>query len=133
MRWWGVCVAGVLTACGQAPTFVDVEVVLGEGAPAPSTLSVRLFDKQRMRLQVATKSAALPRRLHIDAGVFDDGGHVLRVVIAGGPNPIMGFAQVRVEPGATSEARIVLSGNVADSDGDGVPDAIDNCPGDANA
>ena len=52
----------------------------------------------------------------------------------GGPNPYL--VQISVSDGQLSDTKVVsitVNDTIADRDGDGVPDAMDNCPDDPNA
>jgi hypothetical protein len=134
VKWLLIACAALMGGCGGQATFIDLEITLADGAPAPSTLAVSLFDEYGARLEgVATKNAALPRLVHIDASTFDDRRHELRLVVRGGPSLVVGSTRVSPPPGSTVSAKIELSAGAADRDGDGVPDAIDGCPDAADA
>src|SRR5688572_28612699 len=95
--WW---LALALAGCSGPTTAIDLDVSLGSGEPAPQTLTVSLFDEHRVRLSgVPTKNASLPRQLHIEAGALEDGPHELRVLVRGGPTPVMDSARLLLEPG----------------------------------
>ncbi len=122
--------AGLLAGCWPAPTSVLVTVEVAGSAQAPDQLAVSDFDP----------SGALVRDHAIDKPVLPgslvlgvpDADQVLRVVVTGSPVRMVGAASIHVLPYQRSYGGIVLSAVTLDTDGDGVPDSVDNCASVAN-
>jgi hypothetical protein len=128
MKWLVIACTSLVVGCEGPSTFIDLQVTLADGAPAPSTLTVSVFDEYGVRLDEATKNATLPRLVHIDASAFDDRTHALRLVVRGGPSLVVGSTRVSPAPGTTASASLVLSADASDRDGDEIPDVVDDCP-----
>jgi Thrombospondin type 3 repeat len=120
-----VTLALVCAGCGDTPTTVLVTLSVEDGA-VPANVSVTLFDPER-RL-VAGRALATPR---FPGTLLVDGlpavAEEVRVVVAGGPGQL-GGAAVELSPHHQVSLAVALSDKTPDSDGDGVPDALDNCP-----
>ncbi|HZS39661.1 MAG TPA: hypothetical protein VFF06_22670 [Polyangia bacterium] len=115
-----------LAGCGGSPTTLLLYVSLAPSEPAPSKLTVSLFDAHHALLVAEpTRSAALPGTLRLDG--LPDVDQPLRVVVAGGAALAGQVVAVRAHQQTT--ATLLLSSQTADADHDGVPDAVDDCPG----
>ncbi len=117
-------------ACGGAPTTVTARVELAPGAPAPTALRVSLYDATHALARgVPTASAALPGTLRLTVPAVTE---TLRLVVDGDAStPLAGGARADVQPGRDVAVLIRLA-PAGDTDGDGVPDSVDNCPTVAN-
>jgi len=119
--------------CGGSPTTVLVAVGLRAGDPPPPSLLVSVYDVHgALARDQPTRSAALPGTLRIDG--LPDVMQRLRVVVRSAAAPLELDGQPVVTlPGQQATVALTLSAATPDADGDGVPDAVDNCPGIANA
>jgi hypothetical protein len=126
--WW---MPLLLAAC-SSPSRVRVEIGLGSDAQAasggPAALSVytpqgRLFENRILNGKLPGDVVVL---------VDDDIGQVRAFVTVGkggGVNEASGTGKVTIIRGKEVALPVTLSaGPAADSDGDGVPDVIDDCP-----
>jgi hypothetical protein len=120
-----LAVALCLAGCND-PTQVLVTVELEAGLAAPQFLQASAYDPLgALFRERRLGSAALPDVLSIRVA---DEDQLIRIVISGGPEPIVGSGSVRTVPYTTSRMQVTLARVVADRDGDGVPDAVDLCP-----
>jgi hypothetical protein len=117
----------MLVGCTQ-PTTIRIDARLATGEVAPATLAVSVFDPHGARVSNHSLGAAqLPGTLII--GGLPDNGETVRVVLAGSTPTELGWALVPTVGNAEVRAAIELSSKTLDSDGDGVPDPVDDCPG----
>jgi hypothetical protein len=125
-----VLVPLLAVGCG-ASTTLRVSLALSDGAPTPDRVLVSVFDPRG--LVVDARDVLAGRSLPGDVVVLvsDDAG-VIRVLAVGetGATPRLDAAgEVMVPPGRESRLTLRLSADpLPDTDGDGVPDAIDRCP-----
>jgi hypothetical protein len=118
--------------CGGPPTTVMVDVSLRAGDPSPPQLLVSVYDVHRALVRDRpTTSSALPGKLRIDG--LPAAAERLRVVMRGGSPLVSDGQAVNTVAGNQATLALVLSSLTTDTDGDGVPDAVDNCPSVANA
>jgi len=121
----------VLAACDPVPTTVLVDLSLRAGDPAPVALEVRVYDSRGAR-STAHKfpQPMLPGTVVVSA--LPERGELLRVVArgldAGGRITTLAGRQVGSLAGQQVRVGLELAATTADADGDGVPDAIDDCP-----
>lgn len=124
-----VCAAG----CGSAATEVRVEVSGPTGDAAPTQVTINVFDRYGLIGHADVAPAALPGAITVRG--LADTSQELRVVGIGLSDSglqSLGGTRVSVQPRARATAMIVLSTNVIDSDGDQVPDTLDDCPSTAD-
>ena len=125
-----------LAACTQdAPqdTAIRLRLSMSAGAPAPNKLTISIFDAHHAILQEAQVmppggTLTLPGDLVIL--VRDDAGS-LRIVVSAWTSSLVGRGTALAQPVAKKETAVdmlILAPPGIDSDGDGVPDSIDNCP-----
>ncbi len=118
--------------CGGSSTTVLVDVRLRAGDPSPPQLLVSVYDVHRALVRDRpTASSVLPGRLRIDG--LPDAAERLRVVVRGGSPLVSDGQPVTTLAGGQATLSLLLSAMTSDSDGDGVPDSVDNCPTIANA
>ena len=117
------------TASCTSPTVLFVNVSSGDAASATLTAAtVSLFDSNgllaRRTVQAANYRAGSP------CTACPDRAEPVRVAVVGegGADPVLGATAVVLAPHAEVTANVVLKADLADSDGDGVPDSIDDCP-----
>jgi hypothetical protein len=136
----GWCLMAVAAACsGGASGGVEVQVGVAAGAPMPETLRLDWLDGAIFRVHdlrvpadgVLVKASPLAKvRIEVAA----DARGARRVVVRGlvGTQVVSeGTAAVDVTAGSWVVASVSLaSGRRPDGDGDGVPDEVDQCPGD---
>jgi hypothetical protein len=137
-----VLLASCLTgACSGAATGgVEVQVTAAPGAPVPATLRLDWLDGDTFRLHdvlVPTNGtldpAAVPlAKVRIE--IAGDAQGTRRVVVRGLVDTDIvseGTAEIDVAPGSWTVLAVWLDpGRRPDRDGDGVPDAVDQCPDD---
>jgi hypothetical protein len=119
----------LLGGCGE-PAYLVAAVRLADNTPAPASLEVSVYDRERALLRGRViESPQLPGKMVL---AVPEGA--LRVVIAGrGPGlSLLGGAAAEAQAGVRTSVVIVLSRDRADRDGDGVPDDLDRCPDDAD-
>jgi hypothetical protein len=121
-----------LAGCG-APTSLSLSLSLDPGVPAPDTLVVSLYGAGRLSapaiVPLSSAGKSLPGTLVL--GPLDASAPDFRVQVDG----LLGGALVAQAAARQALARsqqnrlaLTLGPPLADSDGDGVPDAIDDCP-----
>ena len=130
MRTTACAFALLLAAgCGRTPTEVIVQVSGPTGRGEPTSVDVNVFDASGLLGHSHVAPAVLPGALTV-RGLADTSAD-LRVVGIGVSDTgvqSLGGAHVTVQPFARTVATLVLSTNVIDSDGDQVPDTLDDCP-----
>jgi hypothetical protein len=125
--------AACLTLCACAPTTARITVREGAGESAPSSLSVSVFDARRaLQPSFALPAGPLPGTFLVE---LPDLTQTIRIAVDGpaGAARQEGAVTVPVVAHQESRADLTLSAATADRDGDGVPDAIDDCPDAPNA
>ncbi len=122
----GLALVLASAGCG-APASVALGVSLADGPP-PTMLTVSVFGPYgTLARGVNVIAPHLPGRLLL----YNVATQPLRVAaVADGGRE--GFATLTAQAGRTVTVPLVLSSSTADGDHDGVPDAIDDCPGVAN-
>jgi len=125
--------AALASGCG--PTSLLLLVQNDPSAPAPSSLDVAAFGARRLKLAgdpLPLSGAALPLTIGLDA--LDPVPPNFRVLVsgldAGGAIASQAAGRVPLSAGVENHATITLrAGRLPDCNGDGVPDAIQLCPG----
>jgi len=115
--------------CHGAATEVRVEVTGPAGAAAPATVAINVFDAQGLIGHADIAPATLPGAITV-RGLPDD-VEELRVVgigISATGVQSIGGTRVTVVPLTRIVAMVALSTKTIDSDGDLVPDTLDDCP-----
>jgi hypothetical protein len=120
--------ACVLGAACSAPTTILVSVSADTAPPAQLFASV--YDRTHELVQRQALTARIPGTLIIDLAARDD---ELRVVLDGQGPSLLGGAGVVARSDRQVHTSIVLSSTTSDTDGDRVPDTLDNCVNVANA
>jgi hypothetical protein len=123
----GAVLALGLAACSSTTSLL-VEASLDVDDPTASPFTVSVFSPQRALVDRMTMPAArFPGRLYIELPGAP--AEEIRVVLARPlAPPWLGGSEATIAPGEQTPLQVVLSRSTADRDGDGVPDAIDNCP-----
>jgi hypothetical protein len=127
-RWLLLC--ALVAGCQSKPTTVRLGVALSDGMPQPSDLVLDVYDSWGLVIgQAAIDPSALPGDVML---IMSPESLLVRVLASGhlaGGRLISGVAQSNLLQGGETLLSVVLSTAVpGDQDGDGVPDAIDNCP-----
>jgi len=119
--------AACLVGGCSGPTTIFIDARIGVGQPAPQSLAISIFDVHGARvLARSLGDAHLPGTLLITH--LPDQSQTIRVVLAGANPTELGGASVPTLAHEEVRAAIELSKNHPDSDGDGVPDDLDDCP-----
>ena len=129
-----IAVIGLLAGCSDAPTTLLVDVSLASGSPPPQSLSVSVYDTRGpLTLHASTRSASLPGQIVV-RGLPTESQRV-RVVVTGvaASTSLMGGVAVQTQAHQQVQTALLLDSAIIDSDGDGVPDGLDDCDGVANA
>ena len=113
----------LVTSCAQTPTTVAIDVSIDDGIPAPTKLDVAVYDANRQTVS-GQGNATLPGTVVVRN--LANVAQPLRIVIRG--RTIAGAVHVTTIPHAQASATLRLSVAPLDTDGDGVPDTVDNCP-----
>jgi hypothetical protein len=117
----------VCGGCADGPTTLLVTVQLGEGEARPSSLEVRVYDPYgEVAAPLTVVNPQLPGTLGVRSLPAE--ARLLRVVVDG-DGGLEGGAMVTSVPHGQARATVTLQSGTPDADGDGVPDAIDDCPG----
>jgi len=128
-----VAAAAALAACGGEVTTARIALSAGSGVviPAQSALEASVYGPSAaLRLRAMVPGVPMvPGTLVL---VLPDVEQKLRVVVRNPASGAFGGAQLTVRTHQVNNAVLVLSLNTPDADGDGVPDALDDCPQLAN-
>ncbi len=125
---WVACVVG---ACAGQPTSVRLDVSVGAGAAAPSSLHIDVYGERRaLVLAQPLSPPTLPGALLVR--LSDDDQRVRFVVSGAGGGPV-GAGSIAAIAHQQTSLSIVLSASLPDRDADGVPDGVDDCPDQPNA
>jgi len=127
----GLLLCALLCGCSQSPTTVRVGVALTDGMPQPIDLAIDVYDSWGIVIDHAQLDpSAVPGDVEL---IMSPESLLVRVLASGhldGGLAISGVAQSNLLQGSETLLTLTLStAPPADRDGDGVPDAIDNCPG----
>ncbi len=121
------CFAAVLAGCGGSSATLLVEVVDTKAGASFDSLDVHVYDPHGVVASTHVAKVILPGALV--AKHLADKAQVVRVVVAGnGAMPALGAAETMMVAGGQATAQVDLASSLQDSDGDGVPDAYDDCP-----
>jgi hypothetical protein len=118
----------VAAGCG-APTTARLTVAMADGSPPPGALLVSVFDPFRELAQAPIDAPSLPGELRV---ILPDQSQTIRFAIDGSGVAVRGGIALAVIAHAEAEGEVGLSTGASDADGDGVVDAIDDCPGAVN-
>jgi hypothetical protein len=119
-----VAVALLLAGCASSPTSVLVRVFNGDTGPSPTSLLVDVFDASGRIADATVAAPSLPGTLILRG--LPDTDQELRVVVHGGA--LLGGDRVTTQAHQQVEVDVALQAARADTDGDGVPDDLDDCP-----
>ncbi len=124
-------VACAAAACNAAPTSVRISLTLASGDPVPEQILLNVFDRRGRVISQADVGSgdALPGDVLVLLAPDASSARAVAIGFGGGRALCTGYGAVPVDPGAEAELALTLSaGAVPDTDGDGVPDPIDDCP-----
>jgi hypothetical protein len=119
----------VVIGCANGPTSVLVELSYGDTGKSTNAVTVSAYDVHgAIVLDRQLTSVQLPGSLILSG--LSDANQTLRVVVRGdgADEPVRGGE--RIETRAHQQVRLAIALHAArlDSDGDGVPDDLDDCP-----
>jgi hypothetical protein len=120
----GLTLALLLAGCASAPTSVLVRVSNGDTGPSPTSLQVDVFDASGRIADAALAAPSLPGTVIVRG--LPDTAEELRVVVRGGA--LLGGERIETIAHQQVEVDVVLHASRPDTDGDGVPDDLDDCP-----
>jgi hypothetical protein len=126
-----LAIAPWVLGCSSSST-VRVDIGLAPGTPAPNAMVLSVFDRTHALVirHPVGPPATLPGALFVTN--LPSQSETLVIVVASDPPGELGSATVETTAGGSVDTTIVLALGVPDSDGDGVPDSVDNCPMVAN-
>jgi hypothetical protein len=136
--WGTLALVAGLAGCTGGPTALRLELVLPDAHSGhPSSMSLSVFGPRAALLR-DVEVARGDGRLNLPGDLVvllpDDAGDVRLLVTASDSPDAVGTARASVPPHVETDVAIELeTGSVRDSDGDGIPDAIDDCPTVANS
>jgi hypothetical protein len=117
----------LILGCDQSTSLL-VTARVAAGEPAPTSLSLSVFDAHGARVRDhALAASRLPGTLIISGLPAE--AQPIRVVLLGGGPRSLGSAETTTAPFQQVKVTLELSTATADSDGDGIPDEADHCPG----
>jgi hypothetical protein len=130
--WTFTLTLALQAACSETTTIL-LHITPGDGLPTPESLSLSVFvdegrvvDGRRLPEEGAPR---LPDTVVLYPRQSKGQVRMLVVAHAGGAEVGSGTTTVELKPGEQVVARLIIEAvKPLDSDGDGVPDAIDNCP-----
>lgn len=129
----GVLFALLAVAGGCAgETSLLLELDLASGRPQPVSLRVTRYGDGHPPAPslLSLDGRTLPGTVVV--GPLDAGVPGFRIVVDGldgaGATTTQAAARVTLQAGAQTAAKLLLDGLLADADGDGVPDLVDDCP-----
>jgi hypothetical protein len=129
-RWRLIAVLG-LAGCQADPTTLLVTIAAAPGESLPGAVSLSLFDRHgALVLDHALALSSSDHRVIVRS--LPDEDQVLRVAVDGQGAKDEGGVAVAAKAHQQVSAEVVLSATAPDGDGDGIVDAIDNCPTAAN-
>jgi hypothetical protein len=112
--------------CGGSGTSLVIELSLRAGDPAPSSLQVSVFGDKPLAFQSKVASPTLPGRLLVQS--LPNVDQTLKVAVDGMSTPrTEAGTSIAVAANQQTTVALTLSSTTADTDGDGVPDSIDDC------
>jgi hypothetical protein len=120
----------VLSAGCSSPAATTIQVLVtrsdGNAVMLPSA-HVTVYDDRGVVTRGDITPASLPGSLVVKG--LADSAVALRVVVRAetGGQPLLGGTRVTTQPHHQTQAQIVLDAATSDSDGDGVPDTLDDC------
>jgi hypothetical protein len=131
-RWLAAVALVCLPACDATTLLVDLQ--LASGMPQPGALRLSLFhDGVVGRSTVPTGGRDLPGTLLVQNVPAGPGLRILCEGLDGAGKLLEQAAQtVSIAGGKENHLSLTLGALLPDSDGDGVPDVIDDCPGEAD-
>jgi hypothetical protein len=135
--WGGAVALVVLSAACGSPSTLTVNVVAGNGIERPRWLAVTwLSDRgaiyEREDLPVTGEEPLASIVIELDRGDSSDRRILVRGKGPGGPSSI-GALRIPLPVSGGEPQLLTLQAEMLDSDGDGVPDVIDDCSGGACA
>jgi hypothetical protein len=124
-RLWGG-LGLFLAGCGGSSSALLVVDVANGAASAPTAVTVSVFDDYGVIGRSRMAHPALPGQLTI-AGL-PEMVESLRVVAAAEEPLLLDAVRFDLQPHAQVTQKLTLRSGTLDSDGDGVPDSVDDCP-----
>ena len=138
-------ILGTGLSCSSPPTSLLLTVRTGDGVPMPQKVSIWVFNTRGIHKVRNDKGVEMDSsRYAVDASsgskvgtfvIYPPGGDLsLRVRVVGDGQASEGTIQGDMKKDVQVEESLILfRGRLKDTDGDGVPDIIDNCPSKANS
>ena len=128
LPWLAGVVIAAMSGCGGTTTQLVVQITYDGPQPAPSSVSVAVLNPYGMIGQKEISPAPLPGELTV-SGLPNTVDQVrIAAVGTGGGQRVLGATRVTLMPHQKTTVNLLLSAATTDKDGDGVPDAIDDCP-----
>jgi hypothetical protein len=135
-RPWGLSLllaCALLVACSsETPTSLLLEIKAGEGVGQLDDLRLSIYGASGLELSSYRLPATGAPKLPASTVLYPPTAGELRLAVRGRRGSAVvaeGIARADVVAGTQSRASLLLElGRALDSDGDGVPDAIDRCP-----
>jgi hypothetical protein len=130
--WWAAP-ALALIGCGGPSTTLSLAIDVAAGDPTPDTIALALYDPRGAIARDVPVAAGLPTQTLLDLPDVDQTVRVAGLGSRAGAQVDLGASAIAVRAHQVNQGGLLLAAGTVDSDGDGVADTIDDCPGVANA
>jgi hypothetical protein len=121
-------IVAALAGCNGGATEVRVQITDPTGLAMPATVGINVFDAYGRIGHIDVSPATLPGAVTVTGlPAVAEELRVVAIGISATGVKSLGGVRVQVQPGTRVVAPITLSTNFRDSDGDDVPDSLDDC------
>lgn len=126
--WIPALVVAALAGCQKGPTTLLIEIAIEQGDTPPPSLLVSLYDRFGAIAPRDERIKNPPPGKLVITGLPDE-AQTIRVAMRGGTaRARFGALSIDAKPREQKRGTVTLLAAMTDTDGDFVPDVIDNCP-----